>query len=197
MTLDFENSPTRDSSSITRANIVVNRGNPRSRLMIIGEAPGAKENDLCEAFVGRSGKMLDNLLIKNRIDPKDEVYICNAVKCRPPRNRRPTKSELKLAKPWLLKQIELVDPWIILLLGSTALEVLLEKKEAIGSMRGTWQSWNGRLVMAIFHPSYLLRNQSKKPGSPISLTNQDLSKVRVRLKKLSEAFAFSANSQTQ
>ncbi len=164
--------------------VVVSRGNPRARLMVIGEAPGASEDNLGVAFVGRSGKVLDKILERVGINSKSEVFICNVVKCRPPKNRRPTRSELRTALPWLIKQIDLVEPWIIALAGATAVEAVLGLKAPISRIRGNWITWEGRLIMPIFHPSYLLRNPSLASGKPISLTIKDFTKVRNKLNEL-------------
>ena len=168
------------------AQVVVSRGNPSARFMLVGEAPGAMENSIGQPFVGRSGKLLDILLKDVGIHPDRDIYICNAVKCRPPKNRRPTKDELLLSLPWLNQQIQLVDPWVIALAGSTAVEAVLGLKDKISTLRGNWQSWQGRMVMPLFHPSYLLRNPSKVEGSPFSLTLEDLLKVKKRLKEFSK-----------
>ena len=171
--------------------VVVSRGNPSARLMLIGEAPGASEDASGEPFVGRSGKLLDQLCIEVGINPSEDVYICNAVKCRPPKNRRPSKKELLSSLPWLSQQIKLVDPLIILLSGSTAVEAVLGIKDKISTIRGVWKPWQGRMVMPLFHPSYLLRNPSRVEGSPIVLTLGDLEKVKQRLKELKETMAVS------
>ena len=131
--------------------------------------------------MGRSGKLLDQLLESAGISTTEEVFICNAVKCRPPKNRRPTKREVKNSKPWLDQQIRLVDPWIVVLVGSTAVETILEVKQQISTLRGVWQTWQGRNVMPVFHPSYLLRNPSKSDGQPTALTMGDLLKVKKKL----------------
>ena len=170
--------------SRTSSQVVVSRGNPTARIMIIGEAPGASEDSLGKPFVGRSGKVLDHLLESIGFNVNKDVFICNVVKCRPPENRRPTKAELHSCSPWLNQQILLVDPLIIVLAGATAVESVLGIKGGITTLRGKWQNWNGRLVMPLFHPSYLLRNSSQKEGSPISLTRLDLLSVRNRLNKL-------------
>ena len=107
--------------------IVVSRGNPFAKLMIIGEAPGAKEEEIGEPFVGRSGKLLDKLLQNAGIDINQDVYFCNVVKCRPPKNRRPTKIEIQENLPWLYQQIKLVNPSVIVLVGATALEAQLNE----------------------------------------------------------------------
>ena len=164
--------------------IVVSRGTPLARLMIVGEAPGAKEEELGEPFVGRSGKLLDQLLQNAGIDISQDVYFCNVVKCRPPKNRRPTKIEIQENLPWLYQQIKLVNPEIIALVGSTALEAILKNKSPISILRGKWINWDGRLVMPIFHPAYLLRNQSKEEGTPMSLTKLDFLKIKEKIDTL-------------
>tara|TARA_B100000965_G_scaffold130885_1_gene109102 strand:- start:10 stop:573 length:564 start_codon:yes stop_codon:yes gene_type:complete len=168
-------------SSNSRNKIVVARGNPRAHLMIIGEAPGAIEDEIGKPFVGRSGKLLDKLLQNVGIDINLDVYFCNVVKCRPPKNRRPTKTEIQENLPWLYQQIKLVNPLLIVLVGATALETVLKIKSPISIQRGKWINWEGRLVMPIFHPSYLLRNPSKEKGSPMSLTKSDFVKIKEKI----------------
>ena len=167
--------------SNSKNKIVVSRGNPLAKLMIIGEAPGAKEEELGEPFVGRSGKLLDKLLQNVGIDINQDVYFCNVIKCRPPQNRRPTKAEIQENLPWLYQQIKLVNPRIIVLVGATALEAILKNKAPISILRGKWINWDGRLVMPVFHPSYLLRNPSKEEGKPMSLTNSDFLKIKEKI----------------
>ncbi|MBW3041700.1 uracil-DNA glycosylase [Prochlorococcus marinus XMU1408] len=161
--------------------IVVARGNPQAQLMIIGEAPGAKEDEIGKPFVGRSGKLLDKLLQNVGIDINQDVYFCNVVKCRPPKNRRPTKTEIKENLPWLYQQIKLVNPLVIVLVGATALEAILKIKSPISILRGKWINWEERLVMPVFHPSYLLRNPSKEEGTPMSLTKLDFLKIKEKI----------------
>jgi len=161
--------------------IVVSRGSPFAKLMIIGEAPGAKEEEVGEPFVGRSGKLLDKLLQKVGIDINQDVYFCNVVKCRPPQNRRPTKIDIQENLPWLYQQIKLVNPSVIVLVGATALEAILKIKSPISILRGKWINWEGRLVMPVFHPSYLLRNPSKEEGKPMSFTKLDFSKIKEKI----------------
>ena len=161
--------------------IVVSRGNPFAKLMIIGEAPGAKEEEIGEPFVGRSGKLLDKLLQNAGIDINQDVYFCNVVKCRPPQNRRPTKIEIQENLPWLYQQIKLVNPSVIVLVGATALEAILKIKSPISILRGEWIDWEGKLVMPVFHPSYLLRNPSKEEGKPMSLTKSDFLKIKEKI----------------
>ena len=161
--------------------IVVSRGNPFAKLMIIGEAPGAKEEEIGEPFVGRSGKLLDKLLQNAGIDINQDVYFCNVVKCRPPQNRRPTNAEIQENLPWLYQQIKLVNPRVIVLVGATALEAILKIKSPISILRGEWIDWEGKLVMPVFHPSYLLRNPSKEEGKPMSLTKSDFLKIKEKI----------------
>ncbi len=161
--------------------IVVSRGNPDAKLMIIGEAPGAKEEELGKPFVGRSGKLLDKLLQNVGIDINQDVYFCNVVKCRPPKNRRPTKTEIQENLPWLHQQIKLVNPKLIVLVGSTALDAILKIRSPISILRGKWINWEGRLVMPVFHPSYLLRNPSKEEGAPMSFTKLDFLKIKEKI----------------
>lgn len=167
--------------ALTRQQVVVSRGNPQARLMLIGEAPGAREDATGLPFVGRSGQALDRLLMEVGLSPDDDLYICNAVKCRPPGNRRPKRMELNACRPWLDQQLALIDPAVIVLAGATALEAVLGSKGRMTDLRGRWQRWDGRDVMPIFHPSYLLRHPSTAEGSPVALTRTDLIAVRQRL----------------
>ena len=184
--MNKNSAPDKDFSEVcnlsnSKNKIVVSRGNPLAKLMIIGEAPGAKEEELGEPFVGRSGKLLDKLLQNVGIDINQDVYFCNVVKCRPPQNRRPTKIEIQENLPWLHQQIKLVDPYIVVLVGATAVEAILRIKSPISLLRGKWREWEGRLVMPVFHPSYLLRNPSKEDGTPMSFTQSDFSKIKEKI----------------
>ena len=161
--------------------LVVGRGNVFADLLIIGEAPGAQEDLEGKPYVGKSGKLLDKLLKEANINYNENVYFCNVIKCRPPNNRKPTTSEINIHKPWLLKQIEIIDPKIIILTGSTAMKTILEIKEPISELRGKWIKKDGRDVMAIFHPSYLLRFPSKESYKPYDLTLKDLKNVSSKL----------------
>ena len=167
-----------------RLQVVVGRGNPRARLLLIGEAPGAQEDQEGLPFVGRSGQLLDRLLQSAGIDSNREAYICNVVKCRPPDNRKPSAAELAACRPWLEQQIALVDAPLVVLVGASALQGVLGIKGGITSLRGQWRPWQGRWLMPILHPSYLLRNPSERPGSPKALTLDDLRLVQSRLAQL-------------
>jgi DNA polymerase len=170
-----------------RRQVVVSRGDPAARLMVIGEGPGAQEDASGLPFVGRAGQLLDQMLASIGIDSNRDAYICNVVKCRPPDNRKPSPGEMAACLPWLLRQIEIVDPPVILLAGATAMEGVLGVKGGISRLRGQWRPWQGRWLMPVFHPSYLLRNPSREKGSPKWLTWQDLQEVRRRLDALAAA----------
>ncbi len=168
----------------TRQNAVVGRGNLQASIMIIGEAPGQNEDETGLPFVGRAGQLLEKILASVKLDSEQDVYIANINKCRPPDNRNPTTEEIKACKPYLLEQIRLVDPKIILLTGATALKGLLAEKRGITKIRGQWIEWSGRLCMPIFHPSYLLRNSSREVGSPKWLMWQDIQAVRAKFDEI-------------
>jgi uracil-DNA glycosylase len=161
-----------------RKHVVISRGHPSARLMVIGEAPGADEDAQGRPFVGRSGRLLDACLTEVGLDQEDDIYICNLIKCRPPGNRRPTPVELRACRPWLDRQILEVNPEVMLILGATATAALLECRTPISRLRGQWMQWKGRFVMPSFHPSYLLRNPSQEPGKPRSLFMADLTQVK-------------------
>ena len=169
-----------------RQQVVVSRGNPAARLMLIGEGPGAQEDLAGLPFVGRSGQLLDQLLAAAGLDSQSEAYVCNVVKCRPPDNRKPTAAEMAACRPWLEQQIVLVDPLVIGLVGATALEGVLGIRGGITRLRGQWRAGDqvglqGRWLMPLLHPSYLLRNPSKAEGSPRWHTVRDLAELRRRL----------------
>ncbi|NEO80882.1 uracil-DNA glycosylase [Moorena sp. SIO4G3] len=169
----------------TRTQAVIGRGNPKALIMIIGEGPGKQEDETGKPFVGRAGKLLEKILASVNIDSEQDVYICNMVKCRPPGNRTPTPNEIEACKPYLLEQIRLVDPQIILFTGATAVKGLTGNKQGITKIRGTWMEWEGhKWCMPILHPAYLLRNPKRDPGSPKWLMWQDIQKVRAKLDEI-------------
>lgn len=141
----------------TRTNFVFGVGNPNADIMFIGEAPGGEEDLQGIPFVGRAGQLLTKLLKVVGIERKD-VYICNILKCRPPNNRKPLPSEIEMCKPYLIKQIELVQPKVIVALGATAVEGLLNIKKKMGELRGSILSFNKIPVIVTYHPAALLRN---------------------------------------
>jgi DNA polymerase len=144
---------------INRTNIVSGRGPINARIMIIGEAPGAMEDRHAIPFIGNAGQLLRAILRKFFIEPKD-IYITNVVKCRPPANRTPSDTEVYNCKPHLLIEIAKVDPKIILVLGSTAYRSLLSSYASISNERGKIKILGKRVVLATYHPSYVLRNKT-------------------------------------
>lgn len=167
-----------------RTNVVVSRGSRTAPILIIGEGPGQQEDEQGLPFVGRSGQLLEKILASVKLDTEKDVYICNVVKCRPPGNRAPTADESAACKPYLLEQIRLVDPKIVLLTGATAMKGLLNIKKGITKVRGQWLEWEGRHCMPILHPAYLLRNPSKEKGKPKWLMWQDIQAIRKKLDEL-------------
>ncbi|WP_017316246.1 uracil-DNA glycosylase [Mastigocladopsis repens] len=168
----------------TRTHAVVGRGNLKAPIIVIGEAPGQTEDETGLPFVGKAGQLLEKILASVKLDTEKDVFISNINKCRPPENRVPTTEEMEACKPYLLEQIRLVDPKIILLAGATAVKGLTGDKRGITKIRGQWMEWDGRLCMPIFHPSYLLRNQSREVGSPKWLTWQDIQAVRAKFDEI-------------
>ena len=143
--------------------VVFGEGNPKALLMLIGEGPGADEDRLGRPFVGKAGQLLDKILEAAGLNRWEHTYIANVVKCRPPHNRVPQPEEAEACIPWLWRQIELVSPRIIVLLGSTALTNLVDPAASITRMRGQWlTSRSGIKIMPTYHPAALLRDPSKK-----------------------------------
>ena len=146
----------------TRKNVVFGEGDPKANLMFVGEGPGATEDETGRPFVGRAGQLLTKM-IENVLELKrSDVYIANIVKCRPPNNRVPTPEEVEKCIPYLWKQIEIIDPKIIVALGSTSYRHLTGDKTPISKIRGEVIDFGGRKLIPTFHPSFLLRNPSKK-----------------------------------
>jgi uracil-DNA glycosylase family 4 len=144
-----------------RTNIVHTEGNRKARLMFVGEAPGADEDMQARPFVGRAGQLL-NKIIEAIGMKREDILIGNVNRCRPPQNRTPTLEEAKTCKPFLLREIAIVQPEVIVVLGNTAMKNLLDTKEGITKLRGKFQDYRGIKVMPTFHPAYLLRDPSKK-----------------------------------
>jgi DNA polymerase len=145
----------------TRHSIVFGDGNPKAQLVFVGEGPGHDEDMQGLPFVGRAGKLLTQMIEAMGLQRKD-VYICNVVKCRPPENRAPEKDEVAACSPFLLRQIDSIAPKVIVCLGSTAAQTVLETNRGISQFRGQWLDFRGRKLMATYHPAYLLRNPSAK-----------------------------------
>ncbi|MEF3191176.1 MAG: uracil-DNA glycosylase [Campylobacterales bacterium] len=148
--------------SKSRRHIVFGEGNPAARLMFIGEAPGASEDEEGRPFCGRSGAMLTDMIRNVLRMQRSEVYITNILKCRPPLNRTPTEEEAHLCRPWLFRQIEIIKPQLMLLLGATALRYLFNETLPVSKARGRIWDYRGIKVVVTYHPSYLLRNPSAK-----------------------------------
>ena len=169
-------------------NVVISRGNPQAKLMIVGEAPGPQENIQGKPFVGRAGQLLDKILEAAEFNPETDVYITNSVFRMPPGEnganfRKPTDKEIEYYRPYVAEIIHFIDPLIILLTGNVACQSVLGQT-GITRLRGQWNQIQERWVMPIFHPSYLLRNPSKAPGSPKSLMWDDIRNVRQKFDEL-------------
>jgi len=147
--------------SKSRTQVVYGVGNPNADLMFIGEAPGRDEDIQGQPFVGRAGQLLTDI-IKAMKMTRDDVYIANVIKCRPPENRNPEQDELDACRPHIRRQIEIIQPKVIVTLGRFALQSLTEKAYAISDVRGKWLDHDGIRVMPTYHPAYLLRNPSAK-----------------------------------
>ena len=153
-------------------NIVFSDGNPKSKIMLIGEAPGANEDDEGLPFVGRAGQLLDKMLAAINLD-RNKVYISNIVNYRPPENRKPTEEEIKRYLPFITNHIEIISPKILVLLGSTAMQAIVGDKDVISKMRGKWMEKKfGNLktnLIITFHPSFLMRQPAQKKMAWIDL----------------------------
>lgn len=145
----------------TRTKTVPGQGCSSPEIMFVGEAPGADEDEQGLAFVGRAGKLLTKM-IEAMGYTRDEVFIGNILKCRPPDNRPPMPDEMAVCKPYLLRQIKLLKPKVIIALGATAVKGLLEDETAISKLRGRWSEFQGVPLMPTYHPAYLLRNPAAK-----------------------------------
>lgn len=162
--------------SQSRRQVVFGVGNPQAELMFIGEAPGQEEDIQGEPFVGRAGQLLTKIIEAMGLKRQD-VYIANVNKCRPPNNRAPLPDEMATCRPYLMRQLDMVKPKVICLLGATAVKGLLDSKESITRLRGRFIKWRGMLVMPTFHPAYLLRNPNDK-----RFVWEDVQKIRDVLK---------------
>jgi uracil-DNA glycosylase len=177
----------------TRTNVVVGHGPTPCDVMIIGEAPGEKEDLEGKPFIGKAGIMLTKILDSVGINRETEIYIANTVKCRPPENRNPKTEEIEACKPYLIRQIQVIKPRILILLGNPSLKTILGDSLTITKARGQWVSAQvdymkePLYIMPMFHPSFLLRNASKEKGAPKWLTWQDAKEVKA-------AMGFSQNS---
>jgi DNA polymerase len=145
----------------TRTHVVFGVGNPNADLMFVGEAPGRDEDVQGEPFVGRAGQLLTDIIKAMKLT-RDQVYIANVIKCRPPENRNPEPDELDACRPFIRRQVELIQPKVIVTLGRFGLQSLTEKAYGISTVRGQWLDYNGIRLMPTYHPAYLLRNPAAK-----------------------------------
>ena len=148
--------------SQTRTKIVFGEGDPCARIVFVGEAPGEKEDESGKPFVGSAGRILTDIIERGMKIPRSSVYICNVIKCRPPKNRDPRPEEIQACQPFLEKQLKIIQPEVIIALGKYASQWLLNTTLAISQLRGRWGEYQGIPVMPTYHPAYLLHNQKGK-----------------------------------
>jgi DNA polymerase len=162
----------------TRTQVVFGVGHPHADLLVVGEGPGADEDRLGEPFVGRSGKLLDQLVLEEMGLTREQFYIANVVKCRPPDNRDPRPEEIAACNPWLEAQLDLIAPKVVLTLGNFAMRTLLQTKDGITKVRGTSYPFRGGLLIPTFHPAAILRGGA-----------QQLAQMRADLVRAKQAIA--------
>lgn len=162
-----------------RTQVVYGVGNPRAELMFIGEAPGYHEDRQGEPFVGAAGQLLTRMLEGIGLR-REDVWICNVLKCRPPGNRDPLPDEIEACAPWLIEQIELVDPRIIVTLGNFATRFILDRPVSISRVRGQRFAWRGRVVIPTFHPAAVLHGGGQA-SSQMEALRRDFEEVRAAL----------------
>ena len=160
-----------------RKNIVFGVGNPHARLVFVGEAPGREEDEKGEPFVGEAGRLLDKILHAMGMT-REQVYICNVEKCRPPANRDPLPEEIEACEPFLIRQLAAIRPQVIVALGKFAAQTLLRDQTPISRLRGVWRNYQGIALMPTYHPAFLLRN----PGSKREVW-EDMKQVIGRLRQ--------------
>lgn len=165
----------RCSLAESRSNIVFARGNPEAGLVFVGEAPGLEEDRQGLPFVGEAGRLLDRILFAMGLSGED-VYICNLIKCRPPGNRNPDSEEVAACRPYLERQLGLLEPQVIVTLGRFAAQSLLGVQTPVSRLRGSWHEYQGVAVLPTFHPAYLLRTPAAK-----KLVWDDMKQVKQRL----------------
>ena len=172
----------------TRDKVVFGSGNPKADIVLIGEAPGAEEDASGLPFVGRAGKFLTQIMEKAGLDRKKDLFIINTVKCRPPENRVPTDLEKNYCEDYLMSQLAIINPKVIILCGATACETFFDKtfwkKNRISNLRGDFFENQGIQFVPVFHPSYLLRQHSEEKDAPRSLTLQDFINIKEYVKNL-------------
>jgi DNA polymerase len=161
-----------------RINIVFGTGNPKAKLVFVGEGPGRDEDRQGEPFVGQAGKLLTRIIEAIQLT-REEVYIANIIKCRPPENRNPEPDEIAACEPFLVKQLKVIRPNLICALGTFAAQTLLQTTEKISALRGRFHSYQGILLMPTYHPAFLLRNPNYKRD-----VWEDVKKVKAEYEKL-------------
>jgi len=172
----------------TRNHVIFGEGNIHAPIFIIGEAPGRDEDLKGRPFVGYSGQLLDRILDACGFNRRDHVFISNIIKCRPPGNRVPSSEEARDCKPFLLKQIELIDPKILILLGATALKNMIGPELRITRIRGHWIEFDNRLAMPVYHPSALLRDPALKRDAW-----EDFKKIVLKYRQIVDPMHYSAH----
>ena len=148
-------------AKLGRTQVVFGVGNPHASIMFVGEAPGFNEDQKGEPFVGAAGKLLNDLLVSANLS-RDQIYIANVIKCRPPQNRNPEQDEVETCEPFLFQQIDIIKPKVVVALGTFATRALLRTLDPISRLRGRVYEYRGAKLVPTFHPAYLLRNPSSK-----------------------------------
>jgi DNA polymerase len=162
-----------------RKSIVFGEGNPNAALVFVGEGPGYEEDQQGRPFVGAAGQLLTDIIVKGMKLRREDVYICNIVKCRPPDNRNPEPDEIEACEPFLIRQLQAIKPKVIVALGNVAARTLLRTTEGITKLRGKWHTYQGIPLMPTFHPAYLLRNPRDK-----ALVWNDIQQVMKEMEKI-------------
>lgn len=161
-----------------RTNPVPGTGNPNTDLMLVGEGPGRQEDLQGEPFVGQAGSKLNEILASVSLE-REDLFITNVVKCRPPENRTPRADEVEACSSYLQAQLAAINPSVIITLGNSSTRYFLERDEGITELRGEFYDWRGDIrIFPMYHPSYLLHNPSKEKGSPKYQTWQDIQKIK-------------------
>ncbi len=173
-----------------RKNIVFGVGSPKAWLTFVGEAPGADEDQQGEPFVGRAGQLLTRIIEAMKLT-REQVYICNIIKCRPPANRNPEPDEIAACEPFLVAQLQAIQPKLICALGTFAAQTLLRTKEPISKLRGRFHDYHGIPVLPTFHPAYLLRNPHEK-----KTVWEDMKLLQREYEKLTKAQHIASNPES-
>jgi DNA polymerase len=163
----------------TRKNFVFGSGNPQAKIMFIGEAPGADEDEQGLPFVGRAGQLLTKIIESTQTWKRPDVFICNVLKCRPPGNRTPQPEEVEQCRPYLEEQIQIIKPKMIIALGASAAQAVLKTTESVGKLRNQWHDYNGIPLRVTYHPAALLRFEGYKKD-----VWQDMKEATAKFKEL-------------